>query len=554
MEIPTANTNFTLKLDRLEGAPSVALSSGQEERVNIRAVLPGLFLALLLAMLDAMIVSTSLPTIVGQLGGFEHLSWVVAAYMLTSTVSTPLWGKFSDLYGRKQLFVLAIVIFLVGSALSGMAATMGMLIAFRAVQGVGAGGLWVGVMTIIGVLVPPKERGKYQSYIAALSAVATVGGPLVGGALTDNLSWRWAFYINLPIGVIALILVLTTLRLPHNRISHRIDYPGVALLTVATTATVLVVTWGGSQYDWTSPTILILLAVAVAAIVATILVERRAQEPVLPLGLFARRDFSVSLALGFLVGIGLYGSITFLPVYQQSVQHATATSSGLLLLPVLGGMLVASLLSGQAISRTGQYRGILIAGGAALAVGAFLLSLLNADTGRLMSSLYMLVFGAGLGLLFQNVMVVTQNSVELKDMGVASGSLTFFRNVGGLFGIALFATVFSGRLADTLSSTLSPAEVEALSRNGGRLDSAVLQGLPPATRDVYVHGVADATHWAFLATLPFFVLAFVVAFAVRPKAKPSPATPATQSASAAVPQQPGPAKVEQVDNATTKTG
>lgn len=386
----------------------MAMATPVAEKSAIRTVLPGLLLAMLLAMLDALIVSTALPAIVADLGGFGHLSWVVAAYLLTSTVSTPVWGKLGDLYGRKSLFASAIVIFLVGSALCGVATSMGALVAFRALQGLGAGGLIVGVMTIIGVLAPPEERGRYQSHVAALSAVATIAGPLLGGVLTDYLSWRWTFYINLPIGLVALALVATKLRLPHTRIEHRIDFLGAALLTVVTTVAILVSVWGGTRYAWTSPQLLTLAVVAVVGFAAIVVVERRASEPILPPRLFGVRDFAASLVLGFLVGVAMYGAITFLPLYQQNVQRASATSSGLLLLPVLVGQLVTSIFSGRAMKSPTRYRPFSVLGGLALAIGSLLLSQLDVGTSRTLSASYMVVFGIGLGFLFQNVLVIAQ--------------------------------------------------------------------------------------------------------------------------------------------------
>jgi EmrB/QacA subfamily drug resistance transporter len=497
----------------------------------MRVILPGLLLAMLLAMLDAMIVSTALPTVVGDLGGFEHLSWVVTAYLLTTTVSTPLWGKFADIYGKKQILLTAVVIFLVGSALSGLSQSMSQLIAFRAVQGVGAGGLLVGVMTIIGVLVPAKERGRYQSYIAVLSAVATVGGPLVGGLFTDYVSWRWAFYVNVPIGIVALVILAATLHLPRTKVGHRIDYPGALLLAVLATAVVLLCAWGGTQYAWNSAPIIILAVVAVVCLPLVVLAERRAAEPILPPELFSIRNFNISLVLAFVVGIALYGSLTFLPLYEQNVKVSSATTSGLLLLPVLGGMLVASILSGQLMSKVGGYRIYPILGGIGLSVGAFLLSTLDVHTNSGLAAVYMVVFGLGLGFIFQNSLVIAQNSVELKNMGVASGGVTFFRTVGGSFGVALFATIFISRVHDALVSTLPPAQVTQLSNDAGRVDSSALRGLPSAARDAYVQGIAHATQDVFKVALPFFVVAFLVALFVKPMQKktPPPAPPANDS-------------------------
>jgi EmrB/QacA subfamily drug resistance transporter len=338
-------------------APLEGKTAGQEQssRSTGLAVF-ALMIAVMLAMLDNMIVGTAMPTIVGELGGLEHLSWVVTAYTLTTAASTPLWGKIGDMYGRKGVFLTSILIFLAGSVTSGAAQTMSQLIGFRALQGLGAGGLMVGAMAIMGELVPPRERGKYMGMMAGVMSFAMIGGPLVGGTLTDHLGWRWAFYINIPLGAIALTLVTTLLHLPRHRSQGRIDYAGAALLTVGITAAVLVTSWGGTEYDWSSGTILGLGGLAAASVAGFLLVERRASEPVLPLGVFRSRNFSLVTLIGFLLGFVMFGAMTFLPLYQQSVQGASATNSGLLLLPVLLPMMVVSVVTGRATTRTGRYR------------------------------------------------------------------------------------------------------------------------------------------------------------------------------------------------------
>ena len=425
---------------------------------NIRVVLFGLMIAMMLAMLDNMIVSTALPRIVGEFGGLNHFTWVVTAYVLGTTVSTPIWGKLGDLYGRKSVFLTSVVVFLVGSALCGMAGSgmlggpedgMVQLIAFRAVQGLGAGGLMVGVMAIIGDLVPPRERGRYQGMIAGIMAIAMVAGPLAGGFITDHLSWRWAFYVNLPLGGVALLVLITTMHLPKYRTEHRIDWLGAGLLSVGITAIVLITTWGGNEYDWTSPQILGLAVLAVLALVVFGMVERRVQEPILPLALFANRNFALISVIGFLLGFAMFGAMNFLPLYQQTVQGASATNSGLLLLPLMFGMLVVSLVIGRAITRNGRYRAYPIIGGVVMTAGMALLSMLDTDTSKLMSSLYMIVLGVGMGFLMQTSMLIAQNSVEQKDLGAASGAATFFRSIGGSFGISLFGAIFANRLASS---------------------------------------------------------------------------------------------------------
>ena len=518
------------------GAPSNGATAyggpAPKARREVLVVLPGLLLAMLLAMLDQMIVGTAMPRIVGELGGIDHLSWVVTAYVLMSTVSTPLYGKLGDLYGRKRLFLSAIVIFLVGSALSGLSQSMAQLIGFRALQGLGAGGLIVSVMAIIGDLIPPRERGRYQGYIAATMAAATIAGPLFGGFLTDHLSWRWAFYINLPLGAVALALVVTTLHLPRHRVSHRIDYLGAALLTVAATSMVLVTTWGGTQYDWGSPQIIGLAALGVASAVGFVLAERRAVEPVLPLRLFTDRNFAASTAMGFLVGFAMFGAITFLPLFQQTVQGATATNSGLLLLPMMAASLVISLVVGQAITRTGRYKIFPILGGGALTIGMFLLSLLDTETSKTTLTLYMIVLGIGMGLLMQVTMLIAQNSADARDMGVASSTNTFFRSIGGSFGVSLFGAIFASRLHDGLAGIPG---MERLAAGGANIDPSALQQIPPAAKEPLLAAIAGAMHDVFLWAAPFAFAAFVLGWVIKAvplRGGAAAATPAAATAEA----------------------
>ena len=348
------------------------LPAGPQREILI--VLPGLLLTLMLAMLDQLIVSTALPRIVGDLGGVTHLSWVVTAYVLAATITTPLYGKLGDLYGRKRLLMAAIIIFLVGSALSGMAHSMDQLIAFRAVQGLGAGGLLVGAIATIGDLVSPRERGQYMGYMMAAMMLAMIAGPLLGGYITDSLSWRWIFYINMPVGGAALLYLATTLHLPRLRVPHRIDYLGAGVLAVAATSIVLLTTWGGSQYAWGSELIVGLGALAVVAAVVFVMVEARAAEPVLPLHVFRNRNFSLATGMSFLLGLAMFGALTFLPIYQQTVQHLSATGSGLMLIPMMLGSTVTSLIAGQVTTRTGRYKALPIIGAAIMAVGMFLLT------------------------------------------------------------------------------------------------------------------------------------------------------------------------------------
>jgi EmrB/QacA subfamily drug resistance transporter len=407
------------------------------------------------------------------------------------------------------------VIFLIGSALSGMSTNMDELIGFRALQGLGAGGLVVGVMAIIGDLVPPRERGRYQGMFAGIMAVAMVAGPLAGGFITDHLSWRWAFYINLPLGVVALAVLTVRLHLPKYRTEHRIDWPGAGLLAAGITALVLITTWGGNEYAWGSPVILGLAGLAVLSLLGFALVERRAAEPVLSLGLFRNRNFALSAVLGFLVGFAMFGAISFLPLFQQVVQGASATNSGLLLLPMMAGLLVTSLVAGQAITRTGRYRMYPIIGGLIMVLGMVLLAQLTVNSTKLQTSLFMLVLGAGMGFLMQTTMLISQNSVAQKDLGVASSAATFFRSIGGSFGVSLFGAIFNRSLKDDLAGRLGAAAANRVTGGGvAGLTGGQLAQLPANVVSALLHGIATATStvffWAIIVTALIPVLAVFI--------------------------------------------
>ncbi|WP_438827365.1 MDR family MFS transporter [Streptomyces otsuchiensis] len=482
---------------------------------GIRIVLVALMISALLAMLDNMIIATAMPTIVGDLGGLAHLSWVVTAYTLATAASTPIWGKLGDLYGRKGIFLTAIVIFVAGSVTSGAAQTMGQLIGFRALQGLGAGGLLVGVMAIIGELVPPRERGRYQGMFASIMAVAMIGGPLLGGAITDHLGWRWAFYINVPLGAVALAMVATVLHLPKRRSTARIDYVGAVLLVVSITSLVLVTTWGGSEYAWLSPVIIGLGALGLATLALFIVAERRIAEPLLPLGLFRNANFSIAVGIGFLLGIVMFGSMIFLPVFQQAVQGASATNSGMQLLPMLLSMMIVSLLVGRATTRTGRYRVFPIAGGALVVTGLFLMSTMTTDTSRVTSGVFMAVLGCGMGCLMQLTMLIPQNSVELRDMGVASSTATLARTLGGSFGIAALGSLFNSRIAATLGEGAGGAGSIEIGEGGAQLDAASLAALPEGARQVYQEAVTSGVTSVFFVGACCAVLAFAVAWFIK---------------------------------------
>ncbi|MEV8604165.1 MDR family MFS transporter [Streptomyces griseoviridis] len=487
--------------------------TGKQPR-SVRVVLLALMITMMLAMLDNMIVGTAMPTIVGELGGLEHLAWVVTAYTLATAASTPVWGKLGDMYGRKATFMTSIVIFLIGSALSGMAQNMGELIGFRAVQGLGAGGLMVGVMAIIGDLIPPRERGKYQGMMAGVMAIAMIGGPLVGGTITDNWGWRWAFYINLPLGVVALGLISAVLHLPKKRAKAGIDYLGVVLLTVGITSTVLVTTWGGSEYAWGSARIMELIGIGVATLVGFVFWQTKAAEPVLPLHIFRSRNFTLMSLIGFITGFVMFGATLFLPLYQQAVQGASATNSGLLLLPMLGAMLVTSMVAGRVTTNTGKYKVFPIAGSVLMIVGLYLLSTMDTGTSRFTSGVFMAVVGLGMGCLMQITMLVAQNSVDMKDMGVASSSTTLFRTLGSSFGVAVMGALFNNRVQDVMSERAGSLGSK-ITEKSAQLDAASLAKLPAAAREAYQHAVSSGTHSAFLLGSVVAVLALVAAVFVK---------------------------------------
>ena len=418
----------------------------------------GLLLAMLLASLDQTIVATALPTIVGDLGGLDQLSWVVTAYLLGATVTMPLWGRGSDLYGRKGLFQAAIVVFLLGSALSGVAQTLGQLIAFRALQGIGAGGLMALAMAIVAEIIAPRERGRYQGYVQMVFVVASVAGPLLGGLFSDHLSWRWVFYVNLPIGVATLTLTAGALKLPGRRDRVQIDYLGAALLAAALTSVLLVTTWAGREYAWGSAEVLGLGAVAVLLLGAFIAQERRAPEPILPLRLFRDPVFDIVSAALFLTLLSFFAVIVFMPIFLQVVTGASATDSGFLLLPLLLAATAGTAASGRVISRTGRYKVFPVTGLALMSAGLLLLSRMTVGTSQATASLLLVVFGLGFGMVTQVLTVAIQNSVDRRDLGIATASANLFRSLGGAVGVAVYGALFGGRL-DAGSATQSPESV-----------------------------------------------------------------------------------------------
>jgi EmrB/QacA subfamily drug resistance transporter len=479
----------------------------------VRTVFAALMLGMFLAALDQTIVSTALPTIVGDLGGLNHLSWVVTSYLLASTVSTPLYGKLGDMYGRKPVFLAAILIFLAGSMLAGLSQSMDELIGFRALQGIGAGGLMVGAQAIIADIVPPRERGRYMGLIGSVFAVASVAGPLLGGFLVDNLSWRWVFYVNMPIGALAVLIVSTRLHLhtPHTR--HRIDVAGTVLLGGGVGALILLTTWGGTQYAWGSNTILALGIVGVVLLAVFVWWELRAAEPILPLHLFRSSVFSVASGMGFTIGMAMFGAIIFIPLFLQIVYGVTPTSSGLRTLPLMAGLLVASILSGRAISRIGRYKAFPIAGTAVLVAGMYLLSLLGVGTASWLASAYMVVVGVGLGLVMQVLVLVVQNDAQPQEIGVATSSATFFRSVGGAFGVAIFGTIFASRLSHRLAGL--PRSITAHLGSGVQLNPKQIDHLPPHVRLEVLHAFAHSLHGVFLFGMALALVPFVLSWFLK---------------------------------------
>ncbi|HEY3641956.1 MAG TPA: MDR family MFS transporter [Xanthobacteraceae bacterium] len=477
---------------------------------SIRMIFGALFLVLLLAALDQTIVSTALPTIVGELGGLTHLSWVVTSYLLSSTVVTPLYGKFGDLHGRKIVLQVAIVVFLVGSALCGLAQSMLQLIVFRGLQGIGGGGLIVITIAMIGDLIPPRERGRYQGLFGAVFGLATIIGPLLGGFFVDHLTWRWIFYINLPTGVLALAVIAAALPARPSGRAHTIDYPGAALLSLSLTAVILVTSLGGNTFPWNSPFVFGMGAAAIVSLFAFVAVEARSREPILSLSLFRNRTFAITSAVGLIVGLSLFGSVTYLPIYLQLVKGESPTGSGLQLMPMMLGMLVTSVVSGRLISRFGRYRPFPIAGTILMIIGLVLMSRISLDMSVWRTSADALVLGLGMGMIMQVLILAVQNSVDYEHLGVATSGATLFRSIGGALGVAIFGAIFAHALQAQLSAVLPPGTAFPSAAS-----PAALQALPPEIRAAYLSGIVAALRLVFQVAAAVAAVGFLLTLGLR---------------------------------------
>lgn len=491
-----------------------------EKPPHLGLLFASLMVVMLLASLSQTILSTALPTIVGDLGGVDHMSWVITGFILASTVMMPVYGRISDLLGRKPVLIAAIVLFIAGSALGAAAGTMSWLITARVVQGLGGGGLMILAQTSIADVVPARERGKYMGVMGAVFAVSSVAGPLLGGWITEGPGWRWAFSFNIPLGILAIIAVAVFLKLPRRprEERERIDYLGMILLAGATTCLILVCTWGGTQYDWNSPQILLLCATTLAGAIAFVIAETRASSPVIPLSLFKDRNFTLTTVSGLAVGVAMFGAIGYMPTYIQMVKGVDATQAGLLMTPMMASLLITSIVSGQIVSRTGRYKLFPLVGMVIMGIGLWLLSTLEVSDSTVRMCVFLAVFGAGIGLSMQILVLIVQNSVPNRIVGTATASSNFFRQVGATVGSAVVGSLFISRLKDLLAENLPKIP----GKSAGAMDAnsftpQSVHGLPAMFRDPVIQSYNDALLPIFLFMIPLAVLAFVLLLFVEEK-------------------------------------
>lgn len=472
---------------------------------SVMIIFAGLMLALFLSSLDQTIISTALPTIVGDLGGIDHIAWVITAYTLAVTIGMPIYGKLGDQFGRKGLFVIAISIFLVGSVLAALSMNMGFLIGARFVQGLGAAGLMILSQAILADIMSPLERAKYGGIMGAVFGVSAIAGPLLGGFLTEQLSWHWTFWINVPLSIFTIIVIVKTLHLPHTKSIHKIDYWGMTVMIPAVVSLILFTTWGGSQYEWNSPMIIGLIASFAIFSALFVLIEHKAKEPIIPLSLFKSRTFTIATIVSLTIGAGMFAAISYLPTYLQIVNSVTATQSGLLMLPMILGMFTASIGSGQIISRTGHYKSFPIIGMFLATVGIFLLSTLAADTPQIITSIFMIIVGLGMGLCMQTIVLIIQNSVKAGDVGAATASNNFFREIGISLGVSIFGSVFATRLANGMANVHFTA-------TSGPLTPDSIKALDPQMKAQVVEAYVNALAPAFIFLVPVVAIGFILAF------------------------------------------